>query len=274
MAVALATLPLKSLADGEGDACLTASAVTGLDGDFAGAGLTAAALGAALAGATGLTTDFVADRGGAGVFFAATFGTGLAGVFLTAAFFTATFFTAIFLTADFFAAGFLVEAFCTIFRVAGFLTAGLPADFFAGPAFFAGNLPAALPAGLAAFLAAAGFAATFFAAGFAAARVGFAGVLLALFTVGPLVAAAFGLPFLTSFALAEDFPFCALAAVELRVIFAISLHQFSAVAAGCYSRRVLHRQAYFWNNRSTTHRRLFRQRECCESFDPIAASFV
>jgi hypothetical protein len=34
------------------------------------------------------------------------------------------------------------------------------------------------------------------------------------------------LPGLTGFALATAFPFCALAAVELRVVFAISLHRF------------------------------------------------
>ncbi|WP_426689384.1 membrane protein insertion efficiency factor YidD [Rhodanobacter ginsengiterrae] len=97
----------------------------------------------------------------------------------------------------------------------------------AGPAFFAGDL--------AADLLATGLGATFFAAGLLAglpAALGLAlatvfgaalaDVLLAFFTVAPLPATVVDLPALLP---DEALPFCALAAVELRVVFAISLHR-------------------------------------------------
>jgi hypothetical protein len=101
-------------------------------------------------------------------------------------------------TATFFAAGFFAAGF---FAAAGF-----------GNTFFA-----------------AAFAAVFFTtallgAGLAATRVVLLDALL-LFTACPLLATAFDLV-LTSCALAEVLPLCALAAVELRVVFAISLHRF------------------------------------------------
>ena len=61
------------------------------------------------------------------------------------------------------------------------------------------------------------------AAGLVALRLSLAGVLLALFTVRPFVAAVFDLPAFASCDLVVAFPFCALAAVALRVVFAISL---------------------------------------------------
>ncbi len=266
MAVALATLPLKSAADGEGDGLLATSAGTGAG--FAEAGLTGAAFtGAALAGAcfpAALAAGFATGLAGAGVFLATALGTGFTGAFLTAIFFTATFFSGTVLAGAFFDGAFFVAAlagaFGATFLATTFFAAGFAAAFFAGTAFFAGDLAATLFADLTTFLAAAGLVAVF--------------VLLALFKIGPFVAAAFDLPVLTSFALAEAFPFCALAAVELRVVFAISLHQFSAVAAGCYSPRVLHQQAYFWNTCTTTCCRLYRQRECCEPIDTFAAAFL
>src|SRR6185312_8081366 len=117
--------------------------------------------------------------------------------------------------------GFLATAFpaATFFVGAFFAGAFLTATFFAG-AFLAG-----------AFFAGAFFAATFLAeAAFFAARLaaGFAGVLaddlLALFTVRSLPAAAFDLP-APAEALADVFPLCALAAVELALVFAVSLHR-------------------------------------------------
>jgi putative membrane protein insertion efficiency factor len=110
--------------------------------------------------------------------------------------------------------------FAAVFPALVFFTATFPATFLADAAFFGGGLGAA-------FLAAAGFATTFFVAGLATAllTVFLAGVL-ALFTVRPFVAAVFDLPVPGRRALSGVFPFCALAAVELRVVFAISLHRF------------------------------------------------
>ena len=65
----------------------------------------------------------------------------------------------------------------------------------------------------------------------------------------------------TALALAPALPFCALAAVALRVVFAISLHRYLAVAAGCYSPSVLHQQPCFWNTCTTQHHKLPRYRE-------------
>ncbi|MDE2155141.1 MAG: hypothetical protein KGJ32_04495 [Xanthomonadaceae bacterium] len=148
---------------------------------------------------------------------------GLAVVFLTVACPVAALLNGIFFGAAFFTAAFLTAVFFTAaLRAAGLL---------AGLVFFGCGLAGAFrAAGFAAgFFEAADFATTFFAAallaGLAALRLALTGVLPALFTVRPFVAAAFGLPALTSFALAEAFPFCfcALAAFELRVVFAISL---------------------------------------------------
>ncbi|WP_216844791.1 hypothetical protein [Rhodanobacter sp. L36] len=144
--------------------------------------------------ATGFTTGLAAT----GVFFGATGGAFLAGALVIAVFFTATFFTGTFL-----AGAFLAGAFETTFLAGAFFTAGFAAAFLAGATFFAGAFAAAFFTGLAT-LRAAGLAGDFFAADLAA---GFAGVLLALFTVRPFVAATVDLPVLRSFALAEDLPF-------------------------------------------------------------------
>ena len=49
---------------------------------------------------------------------------------------------------------------------------------------------------------------------------------------------------------------------------------FLALAAGCYSPCLLHRQARFWNTCTTTGCKLFRQREFPDSIDTVAAPFV
>jgi len=74
------------------------------------------------------------------------------------------------------------------------------------------------------FFAATGFKA--FLTGLVAARAVLVGALVVLFTLRPFVAATFDFAALTSCALADVLPFCALAPVELRVVFAISLHRF------------------------------------------------
>ena len=258
MAVALATLPLKRLLAGAGDRGFTTGAGIGLAGT--------ALLGAALLGTAGLPTGFAACLTGATSFFVTGLATGFVAVFLATALPTGTF-----RVAGFFGAAFLTTGFFT----AAFFAAG----FLAGLAFFAGGLGAAfLTAGLAAcFFAVAGLATTFFAmaffAGLAAAR-GVAAFLVALFTACPLVTDAFDLPALATCALVEIFPFCALAAFELRVVFAISLHHFLAVAAGCYSPSVLHQQARFWNTSKTRHRKPSRQREYLNPIDTVVAPFV
>ena len=170
-------------------------------------------------GVAGLATFFAAALGtgfAAGLFAALVLGAAflttalpgdgfLATAFPAATFFVGAFFAGAFLTATFFAGAFLAGAF--------FAGAFFAATFLAEAAFFAGAL------------AAAGLDAAFFAARLAA---GFAGVLaddlLALFTVRSLPAAAFDLP-APAEALADVFPLCALAAVELALVFAISLHR-------------------------------------------------
>lgn len=211
MAVALATLPLNRVLAGAGDTWLTATAA-GLATDFAAgsaggfgrvAGLAAglaAGFATGFAGTAFLATTLVA---GFATFFTAAPLPGLA--FVTAGFFATTFFTAGFFKAGFFATAFFAGA----FFIADFFTV----TFFTTD-FFAGDLAAAFPAtGLAAgFFAATGLATAFFGA-----------ALAALFTGRSLPAAGFDLAPLLP---VGDLPFCALAAVELRVVFAISLHRF------------------------------------------------
>lgn len=223
MAVALATLPRNRRLAGAGDTLLTAGAVAGvaLVAAFAttlaglaaalgattldlGAGLVAGLLEAAAFLATGLSAAFFTGELLPLLAFEVDFAdlatvTGRAGAFLGAACFEV--FLAATLTTE---PARLGADLAAVFPATGFLTAGF------------------LVAG---FLTAAGLATTRFTAllaGFAAAF--FAGAL-ALFTDRPPVAVAFDLPVLTSRALARVFPFCALAAVELPVVFAISLHR-------------------------------------------------
>src|SRR6185312_16389486 len=47
---------------------------------------------------------------------------------------------------------------------------------------------------------------------------------------------------------------------------------FLAVAAGCYSPCVLHRQAGFWDTGNTTGDQLFRQRECPDPIPAVSAA--
>src|SRR5574337_500743 len=167
MAVALATLPLKSLLAGDGAGWLAAAAGLG------GATCVAAAL---CPDAAGLTAGFLAAPGPGAAFLT----TGPAG--------------------------------------AGFLGPTFPAA-----AFFTGAFSGAFPD--AGFLAIADLGATFFAV---APAPGLATVLAedvrALFTIRSLLAPAFDLPAsLAGFA--EVLPWCALAAVELAFVFAISLHR-------------------------------------------------
>src|SRR5574337_907599 len=183
MAVALATLPLKSLLAGDGAGWLAAAAGLG------GATCVAAAL---CPDAAGLTAGFLAAPGPGAAFLT----TGPAGAgFLGPTFPAAAFFTGAFLTGAFFAAALF------------------------GATFFAGAFPDAD------FLAIADLGATFFAV---APAPGLATVLAedvrALFTIRSLLAPAFDLPAsLAGFA--EVLPWCALAAVELAFVFAISLHR-------------------------------------------------
>lgn len=164
-----------------------------------GAGLwTGAALGGAAGVAAGLPWDGLATATGfAATFFVAGLATGLADCFAAglAAGLATTFF-ATGLAAAFFAAGF----FATGLRAA----AGLAAGFFATGFFAAGFFTAAL--------------ATFFATGF------FAGALVAAFDAR--APAAFALAEAASRDRVVAFPFDALAAVELRVVFAMFLHHF------------------------------------------------
>jgi len=170
-----------------GIAGLAAFFVTALGAGFAAGFFAAPALGAAF-----LTTALPGDGF-------------LATVFPAAGFFAGAFFAGAFPAAIFFVGAFLAGAF--------FVGTFFAATFFAEATFFAGAL------------AAAGLEAAFFAAGLAA---GFAEVLaddlLALFTVRSLLTAAFDLP-APAEALADVFPLCALAAVELALVFAISLHR-------------------------------------------------
>lgn len=222
MAVALATLPLNRVLAGAGDTWLTAAAA-GLATDFAaGAGFAAG-----LAGGFGRTAGFAAGfaTGLVGAAFLATtlvagfaaFFTAapLPGLLLTTGFFATTFFAAGFFTTGFFTTAFFTAGFfATAFLVDAFFTAGFFAATFFTTGFFAGDLAAAfLAAGLAAgFFAATGLATAFFGA-----------ALAALFTGRSRTAAGFDLAPLLP---VEDLPFRALAAVELRVVFAISLHRF------------------------------------------------
>lgn len=218
MAVALATLPLNRVLAGAGDTWLTAVAA-GLATDFAaGAGFAAGLVGG-FGRATGFAAGFATGLVVGAAFLATALVAGFAAFFtaaplpglvlLTTGFFATTFFTAGFFTTVFFTAGF----FATAFFVDAFFTAGFFTATFFTTDFFAGDLARA-------FLA-AGLAAAFFAAGLATAFFGAA--LAALFTGRSLPAAGFDLAPLLP---VEDLPFCALAAVELRVVFAISLHRF------------------------------------------------
>lgn len=210
MAVALATLPLNRVLAGAGDTWLTAAAA-GLATDFA-AGLAggvgraagfAAGFATGLAGAAFLATALVA--GLAACFTAAPL-PGLAAGFLATTFFTAGFFATAFFATVFFTAGFFAAAF-----LAGALfTAGFFAATFFTADFFTGDLAATfLATGLAAGFFAAGLATAFFGAALAAL---FTGRSPTVFDLAPLLPV-------------EDLPFCGLAAVELRVVFAISLHR-------------------------------------------------
>ncbi|KRB42878.1 hypothetical protein ASD82_07435 [Rhodanobacter sp. Root179] len=229
MAVALATLPLNRVLAGAGDTCFAAATGAGFATVFS-AGLVAFGAGLVTGFGTGLAAGFATTAGLA---------TTLAGLavlralpaaglplFATAlpatGFFATTLAGGAFFTAAFFAAPFVVT-----FFDAGALTG---ADFFAGD-FFAGDL---LVSDLATGLPTAFFDATFFAAGLLAGLAAafglvlatafdaaLAGVLLAFFTVAPLPATV-DLPALLP---DEALAFCALAAVELRVVFAISLHR-------------------------------------------------
>ena len=175
--------------------------------------------------ATGFAGALCTGVAGLAAFFAAALGTGFA-----AGFFAAPVLGAAFLTTALPGDGFLATAFpaATFFAGAFFAGAFLAATFFVGT-FLAGAFFAATFFAEATFfagaLAAAGLEAAFFVAGLAA---GFAEVLaddlLALFTVRSLLTAAFDLP-APAEALADVFPLCALAAVELALVFAISLHR-------------------------------------------------
>src|SRR6185312_6154667 len=153
MAVALATLPLKSLLAGEGEWWMVAAT---------GSGRAAWVAGALAAGAAGLAALPCTARG-AGFFAAGFAATLLAGALPAAAFPGDTFFAGAFFTAGCFTTG------C-------FVTAFLATTFFAGAFFTAALLAGVLP---------------------------LAALLPALLGVLPL---------------------CALAAVELALVFAISLH--------------------------------------------------
>ncbi|KQZ74450.1 hypothetical protein ASD55_08590 [Rhodanobacter sp. Root561] len=225
MAVALATLPLNRVLAGAGDTCFAAATGAGFATVFS-AGLVAFGAGLATGFGTGLAAGFATTTGlattlaglaalralpAAGLPLFATalpatgfFATTLAGgAFFTAAFFAATFFDAGALTgADFFAGDFFAGDLLASDLATGLLTAFFDATFFA----------AGLLAGLAAAFG------LVLATAFDAAL---AGVLLAFFTVAPLPATV-DLPALLP---DEALAFCAFAAVELRVVFAISLHR-------------------------------------------------
>nr|WP_091333161.1 hypothetical protein [Frateuria terrea] len=213
-----------------GAACLSgagalAAALTGL----AGADLPAAAFSTILYGTfvTALVAALPAFAGAAG------FGAALLACLAGAAFFGAGLPAGL---VGFFAAG-LDGDLAGLPAGAVFFTAGaglratvLLAGFFAAGAFLAGAFFATdLAAGFAAVLPATGLRATdFFTATCLAAglRAGAAFLEAALLAARALLAATLGLAALASFALPAGFPFCALAAVELRVVFAISLHRF------------------------------------------------
>ncbi|MFI4959649.1 MAG: membrane protein insertion efficiency factor YidD [Lysobacterales bacterium] len=171
--------------------------------------------------AAGFVGALCADGAGLAAFFATALGIGFAAGFFAALVLGAAFLTTAlpgdgFLAADFPATTFFDGAFFAGVFLAGTFLAGVffagaffAATFLAGAAFFAGAL------------AAAGLDAAFFAACLAA---GLADVLLALFTIRSLPTAIFDLP-APAEALADVFPLCALAAVELALVFAISLHR-------------------------------------------------
>ncbi len=221
MAVALATLPLNSRAVDESDSFLLSDlevAASTLGADLTGTGL--ARLAVLPVDFAGLLATFFSVRG---FFTTAAFGLGFlvavaftGGVFFTAGLFVAAFFVTTFFVAAFFATAFFAAAFTTTDFdgfAATFLLAALPADGFGADFLTATTLPD--------FLATAFFGATLLLA-----LATFPVALVALLVGGFLPAGACDLVALTSFVLAEAVPFFALAAVELRVVFAISLTVF------------------------------------------------
>jgi hypothetical protein len=68
--------------------------------------------------------------------------------------------------------------------------------------------------------------------------------------------------------------FCGPVELELRVGFAISFHHAGAVAAGCYNRCVLYRQACFWNTCTTYLRQAVRHRECPDPMHAVPVARV
>src|SRR6185312_13446376 len=213
MAVALATLPLKSLLAGEGEWWMVAAT---------GSGRAAWVAGALAAGAAGLAALPCTARG-AGFFAAGFAATLLAGALPAAAFPGDTFFAGAFFTAGCFTTGCFVTAFlATTFFAGAFFTAALLAAVLPLAALLpaAAFLAGAWAVGLEALVCGAAFFGVALLAGFAAARAGdFAATLAAC----PLPATGFDLTALVP-ALLGVLPLCALAAVELALVFAISLH--------------------------------------------------
>jgi hypothetical protein len=196
--------------------------------------------------------------------------------------FGAALFTADFFAEDLLGVGFPVVAFfgaeafldtTTFFGATAFFGA---AAFFAGAAFFTGGWVTFLGATalLFALTAAVGLTAVFFAADLATVRLGFAVVLLTLFTAVPFADAVFDAAVLAPFALFESLSFCALTAPELRVVFAISLHRVWPWRPGVIAQVSLHQQARFWNTCKTTSPRPYRQRESPDKIDTVAAPFI
>ena len=113
-----------------------------------------------------------------------------------------------------------------------------------------------------------------FAADLATVRPGLAGALLALFTALPFADAVFDAAALASFALVRSLALLRLGGGRTTCRFRHIPSPLLAVAAGCYSPCVLHQQARFWNTCTTTCRQPFRQRECPDPIDTVAAPFV